>query len=75
MEKVLQSLKSKEDIIKEKCEPSKDDIKNCRLRLSMDFNNNELQSLNLKNICQEEKVSEYVINYLNDMRQNISIKD
>lgn len=75
MKKVLHSLKSKEDIIKEKCEPSKDDIKNCRLRLSMDFNNKELQSLNLKNICQEEKVSEYVINYLNDMRQNISIKD
>lgn len=70
-DRVQSVLTSKKKIIKEKCFPSQDEIDHYHGLLSVDFKDKELNSINLKNICQEAKVSEYIINYLDERRHNL----
>ena len=66
MKQVQKELSDKKEYIKNQCTPSQEEIDQCHSLLSLDFNSKEreIQQSNLKHMCQEANVSQFIIRYL-----------
>lgn len=66
MDQVLKELSNQKEYIKQQCEPSQEEIDRCYSLLKEDFDeqDTEIQTFNLKHMCKEANVSQFIIRYL-----------